>query len=291
MDKARTELYDQGYTIIPNIMTTEEHQAVIDSFISDLTAVNSALDVSTVADLMALHPNVDYPCSNTRNNTGIIASNGLPQGEAAWLVRSNNQIMECFKELLDTEEIVCSMDIISFSSDHVDADDGRCPLHVDQTPGGPGHEFLSLQGIYYATATISGGATTMVVPGSHKQWSQLNLETKRSFSRIHNQLHGEAIQLVIPENSLLIFNSKLIHRGYSGPHRLCFMVSYGRKKDRPVAARMNKMCIYNRGKNTTHWSQLGIESGCGTGADSTTSCWNTIRPSPLADHPERDDLL
>uniref|UniRef100_A0A6C0J7I3 Phytanoyl-CoA dioxygenase n=1 Tax=viral metagenome TaxID=1070528 RepID=A0A6C0J7I3_9ZZZZ len=112
-------------------------------------------------------------------------------------------------------------------------------LHVDQTPNEPHNKLHSLQGIYYWSETIKDGATTVVIPGSHRKlWHKDNYQGVGDYSRIglKSEYLYEPTRLIIPANSLLIFNSKLIHRGVWGPHRMCFMISFYKKKERSAAA-------------------------------------------------------
>uniref|UniRef100_A0A6C0J927 Uncharacterized protein n=1 Tax=viral metagenome TaxID=1070528 RepID=A0A6C0J927_9ZZZZ len=70
-----------------------------------------------------LIPGENYPAFNTHNNRNIVGPYGLAQGRAAWYVRTRPEIQEVFKNLLHTDDLVCSMDILSFSNNMTKKED------------------------------------------------------------------------------------------------------------------------------------------------------------------------
>jgi len=106
--------------------------------------------------------------------------------------------------MLDIPEshLITSMDAVGFAT-------SDCPttyrkwIHTDWRTDIPQH-IISLQGIYYATETGTNyhNATTAIVPDSHTR--QLTYETV-------NEMYSQLKRLVMSSNSLLIFNSKLVH--------------------------------------------------------------------------------
>lgn len=297
----KTELYTQGYTIVQNVLSDTDHKHILKLFIQDLKQINPGLELDGLeheleGELFNLVPGIDFPSINTCNNKGICGPYGLSQGDAAWFIRTSPNIIDIAKKLLHTDDVVCSTDIISFStnSQHPETNDG-CDndhmLHVDQAPHGIHSKVTSYQMIYYHSHTVPGGATTVVVPGSHTLWKQHNYEGKgrADFARVTNPLLDAPIRLQIPANSLLIFNSKLVHRGGWGPHRLCFMLAYQPKASRTEEARKSKIETYKNGWMTTHWADI-----CQVHGLSTAMCpgtWQHLVPRDLRDCPERLALL
>lgn len=203
---------------------------------------------------------------------GLLGEYGLAQGEAAWHVRTNPEIIGIFKALLDAKDVVCSMDAIGFSQDGAFLGASNSSwLHVDQNPNVlPGGDLTSIQGIFYAENSTEGGsdtgserrAGTVVVPGSHLDWNKHNYTSKGHFQVVDQKKYVyQAVKLNIPAGCLLLFSSKLVHQGMYGEHRLCFMVSYGDRNDRTEEVRRRKVMMYLGGHRSSHWSQYGIYHG------------------------------
>lgn len=193
---------------------------------------------------------------------GLMGEYGLSQGNAAWYVRTNSDIIQLYKHLLEAERVVCSMDAVGFSQDGANLDiSDRLWLHVDQNPNCHGAELNSIQGIFYAEDSKCSRAGTVVVPGSHKHWNKHIYTSGSHFQIIDQQYVSGAVKLDIPAGHLLLFSSKLAHQGMYGPHRLCFMICYGDVKDRTEEVRQRKVVMYLGGHRSTHWSQFGKYHG------------------------------
>jgi hypothetical protein len=223
------------------------------------------------------------------SHPGLLGEYGLSQGNAAWYVRTNKDIIDLYKLLLGADRIVCSMDAIGFSQD---PDQGpvrgsdQCPaqglhrplwLHVDQNPHAwPGADLNSIQGIFYAEDSFGERAGTIVAPCSHKDWLMHQYHSDRHFQIIgqQNKYFSRAVKLEIPAGCLLLFSSKLVHQGMYGPHRLCFMICYGDAKDRSEQIRKRKIVMYLGGHRSSHWSQFGIYHGWKW----AVSHWNILFP-------------
>lgn len=264
------EINQNGYVVV-NITDTLNPIEVQQLFIQDVNKIQLPdKDTLTSRDLWNLQYNNQLPYSRMEGLTGEY---GLTQGEACWKVRTNEEIQKIFAYLngTDTDGIVCSMDAIGYSPDSAGCSEEMW-LHTDQNilcdPQSSG-SWRSFQGIYYAETVndTHNSAGTVVVPGSHLVTSNTDAAAGRHGQKSHFQLVenekyiGQAYKLLIHAGELLIFNSRLIHQGWYGNHRLCFMVSYGLKSDRSDAVRNNKILMYLTGQRTSHWSQLGIAHG------------------------------
>ena len=148
------------------------------------------------------------------------------------------------------------MDAVGYSSDY-EKQTGQKWLHVDQNPYISGGQISSFQGIFYAEDSYGDRAGTVVVPGSHLDKLKHNYKSRGHFQIVdQNAYWRDAVKLEIPAGCLLVYTSWLVHQGWHGPHRLCFMVSYGRKIDRSEDARRAKVMMYLGGHRSTHWSQF-----------------------------------
>lgn len=234
-----------------------------------------AKDLAEITGKHIPFPDLWAPCQDPGlpdSPNGMMGSYGLSQGDAAWYVRTHRDIIAVFRELLDAQRVICSMDSIGFAQDnsYIGAQNTSW-LHVDQNPNiMPGANLYSLQGIFYAEDSYGSEekrpelrrASTVVVPGSHKYWSNHNYTNQNHYQVVDQDYWGQyAVRLRIQAGSLLIFNSKLVHQGMFGPHRLCFMVSYGDAKDRTEKSKERKVMMYLGGHRSSHWSQFGLYHG------------------------------
>ena len=157
----KRELKEEGYCVIKNLADSEEVSEIKKLFRQDLEQITPYFD-----NFWQL-PLEDQPTDNSLGLTGL---NGIVQGEACWRVRTNSDIQEIFKAILDTPKLVCSMDSIGFSNDIDSSEPPRNWLHIDHISGIKGSNLDSYQAILYCTDVSGESATTVVVPQSHKSW-------------------------------------------------------------------------------------------------------------------------
>jgi len=93
MEKHKKELQENGYTIFRNLLSEEEVNEYKNEF-------NNWLD--KVEDLRKLHSMIDF--------NGIFKHYEVGNQRFAWLMRTNVKIVNIFKELWETDELVTSFD-------------------------------------------------------------------------------------------------------------------------------------------------------------------------------------
>lgn len=244
---AREYLDTEGYVLLGNIFGPDL-ETLKYLFIKDLQQISPKLDNLTPDELFNPKMDHDYPGGRL---FGLLGEYGLCHGEAAWEVRTHSKILETYAAILDIpqDRLICSFDSIGYSTQDCETTELRW-LHTDQ----PAEDkqtcnLKSFQGIYYATETNEHTATTVVIPRTHS--------VVRSRDSINQEKDWQkAVRLKIPADTLLIFNSKLIHQGWHGPNRLCFMICYSDKLARTEEARQLKIYMYIYGLRSTHWSQF-----------------------------------
>lgn len=256
-EKILASLHTDGYAVV-SIATMNNHE-LRRQFLDDLTDITGR----SARDDQLFTSNVDYPQPKM---PGLLGEYGLSQGNAAWSVRCNQEIQQVFAGILgvNSVDLVCSADAMGYSPDHERPTWARW-LHVDQNPYIEGGKLDSYQGIYYAEDSFDHSplqAATIIVPGSHHKWKEHTFTVPHHFQSVDQDKYWpEAVKLEIPAGCLLVYTSRLIHQGWHGPHRLCFMVSYGRKKDRTEEIRRTKVMMYLGGHRSTHWSQFAHYHG------------------------------
>lgn len=241
-----------GYVAVH--IPTIDNSLLKEQYAKDLSSVTGQKrDAQNLFDVSTITPTANY--------AGLLGEYGLCQGDSVWMVRTDPTILSVFRHVLDSDDLVCSMDAIAFATD-VPIESGPTWLHVDQNPNSRGGELNSVQGIYYAEPSITPElgpmrGTTVLVPESHKEWHTHRFG-RSHFQRVdQSKYEDDAVRVELPASTLLLFSSKTVHQGWHGPHRLCFMVSYGRKCDRDEMVRRQKVMFYLGGHRTTHWSQFG----------------------------------
>jgi hypothetical protein len=263
----------EGYAVVhvPSVDTGEVQRL----FATDLTEITGPICTDIWGTSLKI-PNSSIP--------GLMGEYGLSQGNAAWSVRSNQQIINLHKKLLDAEDVVCSMDAIGYTHDCMYFGGGghKC-LHIDQSPSS---SVNSIQGIFYAEDSYGDRAGTAVVPGSHRDSHPFN---QSNYSLVDQyQYAPKAVKLALRAGSLLLFNSKLVHQGVLGPHRLCFMICYRNKEDRAEEARKRKIVMYLGGHRSNHMSQLGIYHGWKW---QHGEHWNMLVPRTNTEYPDQLDMI
>jgi len=224
---------------------------------------------------------------------GLLGEYGLSQGDSAWYVRTNKDIISLYQQLLGTDDVVCSFDAVGFSTDAPVPEqlNGRCWLHVDQNPHVmPSADYLSIQGIFYAEDSHGDRAATVVVPGSPRDWKLHKYSSGSNHFQIVDQSEyvPRAVKLDIPAGCLLLFSSRTVHQGWYGPHRLCYMVCYGKKENRTEEIRKRKVMMYLGGHRSTHWSQFGQYHGYKWLPDTH---WQLLNPTVTDQAKDSKELL
>lgn len=199
---------------------------------------------------------------------GIQAGYGLAQSDFAWVPRLAPKVQDVFAALFGVKrtELVVSLDAVLLS-DSVAKKPAQAWLHKDQ---GASIEELSVQGIYTAGGVGERDAGTVLVPRSHK----IVYDWERHIEGQHlkvppnemGKLTGLVIKPYVPPNSLLVFNSRLVHAnaparerrqdtqaGMPLPNRLGVAVCFAPRARRSEATRLKKEIAYFGGKTANHW--------------------------------------
>jgi len=145
---------------------------------------------------------------------GMITWNGLGQSDFQWHLRTNENIINIFKNLHETDELVVSFD--GFSVFLTPEQRSYMWLHIDQNPHKPlVKECESIQGAYNFFPVGKDDAGFVVVPGSHKTYvPDKELYRGRQFIRVlEDDPHVEkAVKLLVPKNSFILWNSYTLHQ-------------------------------------------------------------------------------
>jgi hypothetical protein len=138
----------------------------------------------------------------------MIISNGLGQSDFQWELRTNNNIKEIWERLHNTKELVVSFD--GFSLFLNKTQNSSSWLHIDQNPK---DTLYSIQGAYNFFPVGEDDAGFIVIPGSHQAIFDIDIDEDRKFIMLdeNDPYAEEAVKLLIPKNSFVLWNSKTIH--------------------------------------------------------------------------------
>jgi len=101
---ALQHLAKKGYVVIGNVLTKEE------------VNVATSMFWDYAENCYSGNEKIDRNDTSTWNNwpgwkdTGVIPENGIGQSELLWYIRQNDNVINVFQEIWETDELVCSFD-------------------------------------------------------------------------------------------------------------------------------------------------------------------------------------
>lgn len=152
------QLEEEGYTVIPNVLSAEkcaEHRASLDAY------------------LLKMNINVHDPSlrqSHYPGIHGIIQHLEVGHSNAAWSVRQEENVTHVFEEIFGDNDLLVSFDGVCVMLPYVRDDPSKRWTHVDQSHKRLGRRCI--QGyVNLAASTDERTGSLAVVPGSHKKHS------------------------------------------------------------------------------------------------------------------------
>lgn len=271
MDSVKTQLENNGYAIIPNLLDLQECRSLYDGFWDFWKARGiERTDTSTWKSIYEWKP----------NHGMLIQHWNVGHMQAIWDVRSNPKVTGVFENIWGTDNLACSFDGMSMGLAPEITNQGwdhnmRGWLHLDQSPARNGFECV--QGWVTPVRVEEGDASLTVLSGSHK----FHAEFADTFDLRNNKadwykLTPEHVQwykdkgcqqvtITCPQGSMVLWESRTVHAG-KGPVKGRF-----RPKNRMVAYismmpdtltpadRLKKQKAILEGRMTTHWASQRVK--------------------------------
>jgi len=245
-------LVEEGYVVIKDILSLEEHDTVFNLFENDINSVSSAFDISDSSTWKIENTPLMY-------GKGMGVFNGFGQSNFMWELRTNPKIQNIFKKVHNCEEIVTSLD--GFSLFVNKNQKSKSWLHIDQNPV---NTIYSVQGSYNLFEVGEQDAGFIVNPKSHLTYKP-EVKHKKDWIMVgQEEFIGSATKLVIPKNCFTLWNSKLIHANVGIPktnqtsqeriNRLTAYITYLPKEKRSQEILIKRIEAYKNGKTTSHWA-------------------------------------
>ena len=246
MEKHKKELQENGYTIFRNLLSEEEVNEYKNEF-------NNWLD--KVEDLRKLHSMIDF--------NGIFKHYEVGNQRFAWLMRTNVKIVNIFKELWETDELVTSFDgCCYYPKEYVGEE--RYWTHTDQSSRKKGvycyQSFVSLTNNSERTLQIYEGSNLL-----HENYFEtMNIDDPSDWNiididYIKTLLNKQKI-LTVNAGDLVVWDSRTFHQNLCGGNNsneerlvqyLCYLPK--NKEGNTEREQIYRKKYYETKRTTSHW--------------------------------------
>lgn len=229
------------------------------------------------------------------NYVGMASYSGFSQSEFMWELRQKPTIQKVFKNIYGTEDLVVSFNAFSVFFDPSQQNKERW-WHVDQAPTNPAY---CVQGAYNFLPVREDSAGFICVPGSHLRPLPENIRKEKRdwivFKEDDPYVQANGVKLVIPENCLVLWNSKTIHANIGMDtnivnskrlDRITAYISFMPKELRTDEILEARLDAYARGIACSHWANKCHEKGYPWGFGPTYEARGYNRIQPLLPIPE-----
>tara|TARA_B100000902_G_scaffold399948_1_gene473899 strand:+ start:12296 stop:13180 length:885 start_codon:yes stop_codon:yes gene_type:complete len=240
------QLKEDGYTIIHNVYYNDEIIEYWKEF--NLWHTN-------VPELEELHNLIDF--------NGIFKHHQVGHQRFTWLARTNPKILNIFKQLWNTEDLVCSFDgCCYYSPEYIGKP--HYWTHTDQSSRKKGvycyQSFLSL--------TNNSERTLLLYKGSHllheDYFTTMKIDEPKDWNILDqnyvNELAEDKIYLNVKKGDLVIWDSRTFHQNCCGDlncneerlvQYLCYLPKNNEKNDTKQQKQRRK--FYENLRTTSHW--------------------------------------
>ena len=244
--KHKEELEKNGYTIINNVYNEYEIKEYWDEF-------NKWRNII---------PELDY-LHNLIDSDGIFKHHQIGHQRFAWLARTNPKIVNIFKQLWNTDELVTSFDgCCYYPSDYIGNE--HYWVHTDQSSRKKGvhcyQSFLSL--------TNNSERTLLLYNGSHllheDYFYTMEIDEPSDWNVLDknyvNELAEDRLYLNVKAGDLVIWDSRTFHQNCCGNSNckeerlvqyLCYLPKNNEKNDTTQQNQRKK--YFDKLRTTSHW--------------------------------------
>lgn len=251
-DNWKSYLDEEGYVVIKNVLNDDDYNNALSTFKKEWKTICPDFDFDntdtwTEGNCVPLHSGWYY---------GMINGCGFGQSEFQWMLRTNSNILDIWKTVHDTNELVVSFDGMSV---FLSPSQEGIMYHTDQHPS---DTLYSVQGSYNFFPVDVLDAGFVVVPKSHKTFTSNHPETYNFICVDDEDEHLlNAKHLMIPKNCFVLWNSKTIHSSIGMDikkniefNRLTSYMCYFPKALRSEDAKLQRIQGYLDADNCSHYA-------------------------------------
>ena len=245
-DEIKNRLDRFGYAVVPNVL----NQTEIDEYRSEFfTWFNNT------PGLKNFHSKL--------SGNGIMKFHEVAHQRFAWLARTNPKIIDIFKDIWETDDLVTSFDgCCYYPQQH--SDDPTCWIHTDQSSKKIGKHCVQS----FVSFTENVERTLVLYHGSHHlhqdYFNLTGTETPNDWCVLdRNYLKGleyRQVSLHVPAGSLVLWDSRVFHQNTCGSPEcreerliqyLCYLPrNHVNNTEREQGLRRE---CYDKRINTSHW--------------------------------------
>lgn len=244
MDSYLNDLKEFGYCIIPDVINEEEINKAKSLFFSWKNKIENIDKIHNIID-----PH------------GIFKYHQIGHQEHAWYLRTRPNIINIFKKIWNTEDLVVSFDGSCYIQKEFNKKDNIW-THTDQASNNS--ELLCYQS--FISLTDNKERTLVVYEKSHlfhkeyysdktkssKRWNLIDHETLK-------KLESNKRVLNVKKGSLVIWDSRTFHQNQYGipnseerlVHYLCYLPK--NNKDNTKSEQQKRLKYFNEKRTTSHW--------------------------------------
>lgn len=245
MDSIKKQLENNGYCIITDVLNKDE--------------INNALSMfrkwqNTIPKHDWIHSIIDPH--------GIYKFHEVGHQEYAWYLRTNPKIINIYKKLWNTNELVVSFDGSCYIPKELNKKDSIW-THTDQCSNSDG--LKCYQG--FISLTNNKERTLVVYKGSHKLHKQYfkdrNISNKCNWNKIDldylDSIKDRKTILNVPAGSLVLWDSRTFHQNqYGKPNseeRIVQYICYLPKNnpDNTISIQKKRKKYFDDRRTTSHW--------------------------------------
>ena len=240
-----SSLRENGYVIIPNVLSNDEITEAKKMFFNWK---------STIPDIDKIHSSIDPH--------GIFKFLEVGHQEYAWFLRTRPQIIDIFKKIWGTDELIVSFDGSCYIPKECTKKD-KCWTHTDQAPNSKGLECYQS----FVSLTNNCERTLVIHESSHnlheKYFSDKNIESSKNWQLIDPKyletISASKKVLRVNAGDLVLWDSRTFHQNqYGAPNSeerivqyLCYLPKSHPKNTPSHQKKRTKYFLEKR--TTSHW--------------------------------------
>lgn len=213
-----------GVGIIPQLLDKDAINIMIEGMWDNLSYMTKNLkDDKIIRDKKETYKNISK-CGV--KNSMLIQQYGIGHSDSAWKIRTYPCILNVFKEIWETDELVSSYDGVSYNIQSTVKKPFKSQikfrLHLDQNP--KNNEFKSIQSWVTAYDINEGYGTLILLEGSnnfHKEFNdEFKIDVKGDWFKL-DDIHIDwyinkgckLVAIKCPAGSMVLWDSRLVHSG------------------------------------------------------------------------------